>query len=153
MEIDFIKNTTEGVLSKLNVSFDLEVLHDDEINAVRFLIKTDEPNLLIGHKGTTLSALSHVIKRITDKKFRDNGERTYFILDVNDYQKKMIEELKNKAAMLAERARYFKSSVEMNPMPPYERMIIHSIFTDSEDIKTESQGEGEGRRVVLKYVA
>jgi len=41
----------------------------------------------------------------------------------------------------------------MSPMSPYERMIVHSIFTNVKDIKTESLGEGKGRRVVIKYVA
>jgi predicted RNA-binding protein Jag len=53
--------------------------------------------------------------------------------------------------MLAERARYFKSSIEMDPMSSYERMIVHAEFTETPDIATESAGFGKDRHVVLKY--
>jgi spoIIIJ-associated protein len=72
-------------------------------------------------------------------------------VDVNEYQKKHIEEIRSKARILAERARYFKSSVDMEPMSAYERMIIHSEFASSPDISTESIGKGKDRHVVLRY--
>lgn len=151
METDFIKQTIRDVLEKFNVEFELEVVLDGDINATRFLIRTNDPNLLIGYKGATLFALSHIIKRIVDKRFDRKENRLYFILDINDYQGKRIEEIKTSAHMLAERARYFKSSVEMNPLPPYERMIVHSLFASSKDFETHSLGEGEERRVVIRF--
>ena len=75
----------------------------------------------------------------------------HFTIDVNNYQEKKNEDIKNKATMMAERARFFKNNVEMIPMNPYERMIVHSLFTASEDIETESTGKGRERRVVIKY--
>ena len=78
-------------------------------------------------------------------------EDTSFFIDVNDYQKKHIEDIRMKAQVLAERARYFKSSVEMDPMSSYERMIIHSEFAEVPDIKTESAGVGKDRRIIIKY--
>src|SRR3989344_1629997 len=74
-------------------------------------------------------------------------------LEGNDYQEKRIQELKNRAQIMAERARFFKSNIECPPMNPYERMIIHSFFSDVPDIKTESTGFGRDRRVVIKYVS
>ena len=38
----------------------------------------------------------------------------------------------------------------MEPMPPDERRIIHITLADNPDVKTESSGEGEGRRVVIQ---
>lgn len=152
MEVDFIKKTIGELLERFNVDFELEIVDDNDISATRFLIKTNEPNLLIGHKGANLSALSHILKRIVDKEFNDKEKRLYFILDVNDYQGNRIKEVKTNALMLAERAKYFKSSVEMSPLPPYERMIVHSLFTKLKDFETQSQGDGEKRRVVIKYI-
>ena len=54
--------------------------------------------------------------------------------------------------MMAERARYFKSSVEVDPMPAFERRIVHEFLSDAIDLKTESTGFGAKRRVVIKYV-
>jgi len=54
--------------------------------------------------------------------------------------------------MMAERARYFKSNIEIDPMPAFERRIIHMFLEGIKDIKTESEGYGPTRRVVIKYV-
>ena len=45
-----------------------------------------------------------------------------------------------------------KSSVEMDPMSSYERMIVHTELKTFPHIKTESAGEGRGRHIVVKYV-
>ena len=54
--------------------------------------------------------------------------------------------------MMAERAKYFKSNIEVEPMPANERRIIHMFLEKIPDIKTESEGYGPNRRVVIKYV-
>ncbi|MDO8572800.1 MAG: R3H domain-containing nucleic acid-binding protein [bacterium] len=174
MDTEAIKKTIEEMLSLLDVSYELTVVNDETTGTVCFQIKTGDPQILIGRDGMHLAALSHVIKRISDKATlpapacayphadrpgvalqagTNRKEQTSFVIDVNNYQGKKTEELKSMASMLAERARYFKSDVEMNPMSPYERMIIHSIFSNVKDIKTESVGEGRGRHVVIKYIA
>lgn len=153
METLPIKKTIEDILSLLDVSYELTIINDESTGTICFHIKTEDPHILIGREGAHLAALSHIIKRITDKANGATKEQTSFVVDVNNYQGKKTEELKSKAAMLAERARYFKSDVEMSPMTPYERMIIHSIFSNTKDIKTESMGEGKNRRVVIKYIS
>jgi predicted RNA-binding protein Jag len=55
------------------------------------------------------------------------------------------------AHIMAERARYFKSNVEIDPMNPFERRIIHEFLADEKDLKTESTGLGLSSRVVIKY--
>lgn len=152
METDFIKQTIHDILSRLGIGFEIEVVDDPEIKATRFVIKTEDSKLLIGYKGATLSALGHIIKRIVDNKFGDTRDRAYFLVDVNNYYGNKIEEIKTSARMLAERAKYFKSRVEMDPLPSYERMIVHSLFNSSEDFETESSGEGERRRVAIRYI-
>lgn len=147
-----IKKTIEDMLSLLNIPYELEIIEDESIGTTRFHIKTEESQVLIGRDGTHLAALSHIIKRIADKTNQEQKTPTSFLVDVNDYQGKRLEDLKGKAVILAERARYFKSDVEMSPMTPYERMIVHSIFAGAKDIKTESVGEGKDRRIVIKYI-
>ena len=153
METQAIKKTIEDILSLLDVPYELTVVNDESTGTICFNIKTGDPQILIGREGAHLTALSHIIKRIADKGTSNRKKQTSFVVDVNNHQGKKTEELKSKAAMLAERARYFKSDVEMSPMTPYERMIIHSIFSNTKDIKTESMGEGKNRRVVIKYIA
>jgi len=154
METAFIKDTIQYFIDKLGVKaelVDIAPLHGGEITA--FSIKTEEPQLLIGFDGKTLMALNHLIKKIYEQESLKKGFSSMnFIVDVNGFQKEKIEAIKNKAHMMAERARFFKNDVEMLPMNPYERMIIHSLFTNIEDIETESMGQGRERRVVIKYI-
>lgn len=150
--IQATKKTIEDILLLLGVSHEVVVVNDESTGTVCFNIRSEDPQILIGRDGAHLVALSHIVKRIADRG-NTTKEQTHFVVDVNNYQGKKTEELKSKAAMLAERARYFKSDVEMSPMTPYERMIIHSIFSNTKDIKTESMGEGRNRRVVIKYIA
>ena len=56
------------------------------------------------------------------------------------------------AHMMAERARYFKSNIEVDPMSAFERRIVHEFLADATDLKTESEGYGPNRRVVIKYI-
>jgi spoIIIJ-associated protein len=83
---------------------------------------------------------------------REDESRSNVFIDINGYQKKRFDELKNIAHMMAERARYFKSNIEVDPMPAFERRIVHMFLEDAKDIKTESEGQGSNRRVVIKYI-
>ena len=144
-----IKQAIEDLLRRFPVSFtQIECLSADD-GMTRFCIKTDEPDVLIGRNGLTLLALNHVVRRIVERD--SDSEEASFIIDVNDYQKKKLDDLKQKAKMMAERARFFKSSVELEPMSSYERMIIHSFIEPFEDLTTESVGAGADRRIVIRY--
>ena len=142
--------TLHTLLGHLGVSCtDIVIEKDESTKSLRFVIMTPDPAVLIGEHGTRLLALNHLVKRIVERTLKDDN--ISFFIDVNDYQKKHIQDIRAKAHMLAERARYFKSSVEMDPMSSYERMIVHSEFSEVPDIGTESLGVGRERRVVIKY--
>jgi len=76
-----------------------------------------------------------------------------FLVDVDEYRIRHIKDLQNKAKMMAERARSFQYDVELSPMTAYERLIVHTALQEEPHVKTESQGEGRNRRVVIKYSA
>ena len=154
METAFIQKIIQDILEKMSVEATLEgVVEINNGDIIKFSIKTKEPHLLIGDEGSTLMALNHVVKKIFEAQgSKNNFKSLNFIVDVNDYQEQKIEEIKNKARIMAERARFFKNSVELPAMNPYERMIVHSFFTNVADLKTESTGFGQERRVVIKYV-
>lgn len=146
-----IKELIEAFLSKMTAEGSVEVL--EKTDSFYFVIKTKEAGILIGDKGQNLLAINHLIKKMAEKVTRDSGQEPIrFILDVNDYQTKKIEELKNEARMQAQRVRYFKKDIVMEPMNAYERRIVHAVLTEYPDIKTESTGEGLDRRVVIKTI-
>lgn len=147
---EFIITTLTTLLTHLGVVVtSVNEERDEKMNSLSFMVITPETSILIGEGGTRLLALNHLMKRVVEKKF--GNDTPSFMVDVNGHQKKHIDEVRQKAHMLAERARFFKSAVEMDPMSSYERMIVHSEFTASPDIATESLGAGRDRRIVLKY--
>ena len=150
--IQTIKQTIEEILKKMTISVDkVDVVFDGE-KKPKFLIQSKDAPLLIGHKGEHFSALNHIIKKILHKNTKENEEEFKFSIDINGYQEENLAMLKNKAKVVAERVRSFKTDIELDPMSSYERMEIHTFLENEPNIKTESRGEGKERRIVVKYV-
>lgn len=148
-----IKTLIETLLEKLSIKGEVELIETGE--GTRFLIKTREGALLIGENGQNLLALNHIVKKITEKTIKEseldeNRGKIIFSLDINDYQAKKIEDLKNLARLNAQRVRYFKKEMALRPMTSFERRIVHAVLTECPDIITESTGEEPNRRVVIK---
>ena len=143
----------EDFLIKLGVEFEMVEKKESELlGYYRYVITTPEAGILIGGKGETLSALGHVLRKVIEKEVKNEDPEERFFIDIGDYQNTRVQEIKNKAIILAERVRFFKKEIEMSPMSAYERMIVHSTFTDYPDIETESRGLDYERRVVIKYL-
>lgn len=120
-------------------------------------VEVNQPHYFIGRDGEALSALNHLVRRIIETKMpRDaenpEGATSTVMVDINGFQKKRIENIHAVAHMMAERARYFKSNIEVDPMSAFERRVVHEFLSTETDLKTESTGEGRDRRVVIKYI-
>ena len=133
-------------LGKMNIEARIEegVIGD----SAAFLIRTDDAGLLIGADGQNLFALNYLLRKMVEKK--TNAQECQFIVDVNDYQRRRFDELRDKARMSAQRVRYFKKEVTLEPMSAFERRVIHLALQEYPDIATESIGDGHERRVVIK---
>ena len=114
-------------------------------------VTTPDSARLIGPHGEHLRALNTVAKRLAEDK--ESGESANFLIDVNGYYEAQMEQVRQSARMLAQRARLFKHDVELPPMSAYERLVVHELFAEDPEIKTESAGEGKFRHIVLKYKA
>ncbi len=157
MEKEEIKNFIKELLEKTNVTVkDISIAEQDAKNTW-FRVEVTEPHLFLNRDGEALAALNHLVRRVAEyrnskqEEPRSRDEASFFI-DINDYQKGKIDSLHAVAHMMAERARYFKSSVEVDPMSAFERRIVHEFLAEATDLKTESEGLGPNRRVVIKYI-
>ncbi len=149
-----VKTILTEMLEKLGVSY-TSISTEEIAGQTIIAIQTDDARTLIGMHGDTVHALDMLVKKIVEKRFpvAEGSESPMFLVDVNDYRSKQIKELQTKALMMAERARSFQYDVELTPMSAYERLIIHTTLQNAPNVKTESQGEGRNRRVVIKYAA
>ena len=114
-------------------------------------ISSPDSTRLIGPAGEHLRALNSVAKRIAEHAHGE--EAATFLIDVNGFHEAQMERVRENARLLAQRARLFKHDVEMGPMSAYERLVVHELFAEDPEIKTESQGEGKFRHIVLKHKA
>lgn len=145
-----IERTITGILDSLGVTY--QGIEELSVAGQRvFSIKAEDSRFLIGPHGDTIHSIDFLVKKIVDEKAGD-AKPEPFLVDVNDYRSRQIKDLAAKAVMMAERARSFRYDVELSPMSAYERLIVHSALANEPHVKTESQGEGRGRRVVIKYV-
>lgn len=130
------------------MTFDVEFdLDRREENVLVLELKIEEPQILIGEQGKTLNDIQKILGRLLRKA---TGEEIYLDLDVNQYKKNKIKYLKEVAQELADRVALEKKEKALFPMNSYERRIIHLELAERTDIKTESIGEDQERRVVIK---
>ena len=102
--------------------------------------------ILIGKKGQTLDALQFLLSLIYNKKKKDKAK---IILDIEGYRQRRERSLKDMAVKLAEKAKYDRKNITLDPMMPNERRIIHLTLQNHPDVITFSQGEEPMRRVVI----
>jgi spoIIIJ-associated protein len=102
--------------------------------------------LLIGRRGETLAALQLLVNLIVSHRTR---HRMRIIVDAENYRERREENLRSLALRVAQQVRNYRRSIALEAMPPHERRIVHIALSDSNDISTESIGEGEERRVVI----
>jgi spoIIIJ-associated protein len=103
-------------------------------------------SVLIGRRGETLAALQLLMHLVVSKQ-GDTRERV--IVDVEGYRHRREENLRSMAQRIAQQVRTSGRAVTLEAMPPNERRIVHMALADFEDISTESEGEGDQRRVVV----
>lgn len=110
-------------------------------------IESEEASLLIGQGGVNLAALQHLARAIVNKKLTSPVN---FTIDINNYRSHRLVLFEEMARDLAKQVVQENLSMAMEPMSAYERRAVHMALKDFEGVKTESQGEGAERRVIIK---
>ena len=144
-----VEESVRELLEKMGFSAEVSVEKsvEEERIKVSVNIETKESNFLIGQYGTNLEALQHLVRVVVRNKVE---EKIDLSVDVNSYRKEKTESLINLARNLAEEALEKNQAVALRPMSAYERRLVHMELSKNEKIKTESVGEGEDRKVVIK---
>ncbi len=145
------KTFLEKILAILDIeaSINEEELEDETV-CYRIDCKRSDARWLIGRKGQTLEALQFIVRQMCKA---NNIEQRSFMVDILDYKsrrKENLEELAKTSAISVINGD--AESVELMPMSPYERRIIHQFLSlNFPEVKSSSQGEGEDRRIVISY--
>ena len=100
----------------------------------------------IGYRGEVLDAIQYMTLWIANKEGVDFVRVT---IDAEDYRQRRKETLTRLAERLAHKCHKTGKRVELEPMNPFERRVIHTALQNDRFVKTESEGEGRFRHVVI----
>lgn len=144
-----VKSLTENLLKTIGFEGEVEIIDSkDEDNKFICNIKTQkDANFIIGQNGDNLQALQHIVRLLVRKQTDENIK---FILDVNSYKKDQEASVVELAKSLAKQVALEKKSVIMRPMSAYNRRLVHMVLADNDEVITESTGDDDERRVVIK---
>jgi spoIIIJ-associated protein len=141
--------TAQHLLADVLAHMGMHDLHVDVVTVepLALNIRGGDVADLIGRRGENLRALQFILSLMLNKQLRRHLRVT---VDVDGYRARREDLLRNMAARLAQRVRATREAMPLEAMPPNERRIIHIALADDPDVMTESVGEGDARRVVIK---
>ena len=118
----------------------------ETVGPISFDIEGEDLGILIGRRGQTLASLQYLVRLIV-------GQQTKvwlpIVIDIEGYKKRRYESLQALASRMAEQVKIRRMPFALEPMPAFERRIVHLTLADHPDVTTQSSGEGESRRVVI----
>jgi len=123
-------------------------IKSDDSEGNPWLLDITGPNLnsLIGRRGETLNALQYITRLISSRELQ---HRANIVVDAAGYKAKRSRMLHDLALRMADQASRTKRTVALEPMPPYERRIVHMALRSRADVQTKSVGEGNSRKVTI----
>ena len=144
-----IKEEVEDFFSKMKIEAEAQVQQEQE-QTVQVSVKTEEPQILIGEGGQTLSDIQHLLKIILKRKI---PEAQFFVdIDIADYKKKKKEYLRELAKSTADEVSLTKIEKALPAMSAYERRVIHMELQERKDVLAQSQGQEPDRRIVIRPI-
>ena len=129
----------------LNATVDVEETAEE----LRATVEGEELGLLIGKHGATIDALQHVAMRAT---LRGDAERKQVVVDAAGYRERRATALHRAADRAVSDALQFGRPVDLEPMRPLERKVVHMYLRDRTDVETHSEGDEPDRRLVVTPV-
>ncbi len=106
----------------------------------------EELGILIGRRGQTLNTLQYLIRLMLAQQ-----EKEFYpvVIDVNNYRQRRYDALCSMAFHMAEQVKEKKMPFSLEPMPAFDRRIVHLILSKHPEVTTQSIGVGEARKVVI----
>jgi spoIIIJ-associated protein len=137
-----VRELVSSVLDAMGFEARIDVYDAGSFIAVD--VASDSTALFIGQKGETIDALQYLINAAIYRK-RQFVKR--IVLDAEGYRQRRVEAIQGIAHRTARRAVRERRTVELPPMSPAERRVVHIFLRDNPKVTTESEGTGENRRV------
>ena len=152
--ISITQEVLEAILAKMGltatVTYQAEaVVQEGERTPtpIVFDIEGDELGILIGRRGQTLACLQYIVRLIVG--YQTKTLMMPIVIDINGYKQRRYQTLRELAQRMAEQVEASGKPFPLEPMPAYERRIIHLALAEHPRVTTQSTGLGEARKVVI----
>ncbi|BBO22859.1 RNA-binding protein [Candidatus Nitrosymbiomonas proteolyticus] len=144
-DADAIIPRVEEVLAASGLEVNVR-LKNMQSRYVNLEIDGEEAGYLIGRNGEVLNALQYLMN-ISISQSLNNGVRV--TLDADDYRSQRETSLMRYAERIAQEVRNRREEAVLDPLPAFERRIIHKALSEIDGVTTYSEGEEPNRRVVI----
>lgn len=133
-----------GVIHNARLDLDAEVRVDD--GEYRVVLTGEDLSLLLAKNAELLNSIEYVTQRAFNRQIPSHMRITF---DAGDYRSSREAELRLMAHKAAEKVKVSMTPFVFDPMSPGERRVIHLALVDDNAVRTESQGDGYNRKVVI----
>jgi spoIIIJ-associated protein len=141
---EVLEELLEEIAEGLGLDVDVEVEESGDVLIGR--LEGDEVGLFIGRHGQTIDAVQHLAQRIV---FPDGPSDVRVTIDADGYRERREQLLRADANDAAEEVLRSGHPVELDPLPPAERRVIHEHLRDRDGISTHSEGDDPDRFIVV----
>lgn len=141
-----VSNFLNDVFRAMQMEVKLLINVDEEEKSIDIELKGTDMGILIGKRGQTLDSLQYLTSLAVNKNLEDYYKVK---VDTEDYRKRRRETLENLAKNIAYKVKRTRRPVNLEPMNPFERRIIHSALQNDKYVTTHSEGEEPYRHVVV----
>ena len=143
--IRFAKKYTEDMLSFFGLNTEVKATCEEDV--IELSVPSTHLNgFLIGQRGDTLRSMQFLISTALKNQ---NHELTRVNLDIADYKRHRRERLARQAEKWIDEVKASGKPMHLAPMNPADRRIIHKTVGDVGGSKSESEGVGLERHVVI----
>jgi spoIIIJ-associated protein len=139
-----LQELLEEIVDALGLEVEIDVEQREGVLNGR--VRGADVGLFIGRHGQTIDAVQHLAQRIV---FPDGPRETRVVIDADGYRERRAEVLRDDADDAADEAVRTGGAVEFDPLPSWERRIVHEYLRDRTDVETHSEGEEPQRYVVV----
>jgi spoIIIJ-associated protein len=144
---DFLSGLVRA--GRLHLKFRIEPgVTSEDRGGAELLVEFDgeDSDILLARGGEVLAALEHLGAKALHLSVEDQHLISF---DCQDYKNLREVELRLMAETAAERVARSSAPFALNPMNSRERRIVHLALKDNPAVRTESEGAGPGRKVVI----
>ena len=134
----------EGLFELLNITACTELVSEGE--KVEINVTAANTTAIIGKHGAMLDAIQTLAGAVANTG-RDDYKRV--VVDCENYRENREATLNKLAENLAQKAIRLGKKIQLEPMNPYERRIIHAALSEREGVSTQSEGKEPNRYIVI----